>query len=101
MPTAVGSRGRRAALGRGAFEAALRPKQAGDAEKIPAMSDTERQSATAAPVGPSPPFFEEWWFWTIIGGVVVAGLAVGLGVGVADRGRARATNPSGQVVFTF
>lgn len=29
------------------------------------------------------PWYEEWWVWTIVGGVVVVGVGVGVGVGVA------------------
>ena len=86
----------------GAFEAALRPQQAGDNENIPAVvTNTEQQPQTAAPVGPSTPFYEEWWFWTIIAGVVVAGLAVGLGLGLSNQGPPLANDPGGQVIFTF
>jgi tetratricopeptide (TPR) repeat protein len=28
------------------------------------------------------PVYKKWWLWTIVGGVVVAGVAVGLGVGL-------------------
>jgi tetratricopeptide (TPR) repeat protein len=29
------------------------------------------------------PIYKKWWLWAIVGGVVVAGVAVGVGVGVA------------------
>jgi hypothetical protein len=29
------------------------------------------------------PWYEEWWVWTIVGGVVIVGAGVGIGVGVA------------------
>lgn len=31
-------------------------------------------------------WYEEWWVWTIVGGVVVVGVGVGVGVGVATSG---------------
>jgi PEGA domain len=34
----------------------------------------------------SRPWYEEWWVWTIVGGVVVVGVGVGVGVGVATSG---------------
>jgi hypothetical protein len=49
-----------------------------------------RVAATLVPVPPEQraeeerPFWRRWWFWTIVGGVVVAGTAVGLGVGLSQ-----------------
>jgi hypothetical protein len=43
----------------------------------------------AEPSGGS--IFEEWWFWTIIG-VVVVGAAVGIAVGVAESSPSQAPN---------
>lgn len=52
----------------------------------------EPAPVTAAPVQttrpPEPevdrtPVYKKWWLWAIVGGVVVAGVAVGVGVGVA------------------
>ena len=42
--------------------------------------------ATAAPppqAVDTTPLYKKWWLWAIVGGVVVAGVAVGVGVGVA------------------
>ncbi len=35
---------------------------------------------------PAPQWYQTWWFWTAVGGVVVVGLAVGLGVGLSSSG---------------
>jgi hypothetical protein len=49
-----------------------------------------------APVAPPPreetPVYKRWWFWTIIGGVALAGAGVGVGVYFGTRS---ATVPSG------
>src|SRR5690606_2904410 len=80
----------------GAFEAAIRPSQVEDGEAIPAIGGgTAPQPST--PSGPSTPVYEEWWFWTIIGGVIVAGVAVGVGVGLATQGPPLGNEPGGQV----
>src|SRR5690606_21052072 len=73
-PVAVGQLAARvqSAVSR-AFEAAIRPSQVEDGERIPAVGGTEPQPSP--PAGPSTPVYEEWWFWTIIGGVIVAGVA--------------------------
>ena len=84
------------------FERALRPTQAGDTETIPAVVSSESQGpTTATPGGGGPAVYEEWWFWTIIGAVVVAGVAVGVGVAVANQGPPLGNDPGGQVIFTF
>jgi tetratricopeptide (TPR) repeat protein len=39
-------------------------------------------------VAPAPertPVYKRWWLWTAVGGVVVAGVAVGLGVGLTQH----------------
>jgi hypothetical protein len=49
-----------------------------------------RVAAALVPVPPEEraagerPFWRRWWFWTIVGGVVVTGTAVGLGVGLSQ-----------------
>ncbi len=87
----------------GAFEAALRPSQAGDSESIPAMATGERPGDTGATEdpGPSVPVYEEWWFWTIIGVVVLGGVAAAIAGGIAAQGPALGQDRGGQVVFTF
>jgi tetratricopeptide (TPR) repeat protein len=34
-----------------------------------------------------PPIYKRWWLWTIVGAVVVAGVAVGAGVGATQSGQ--------------
>ena len=69
-----------------------------EAEKLAAQMDdaaTAAQTKPVAPVVTAPtltatpdvpeptPIYKKWWAWTAVGGVVVLGLAVGIGVGVA------------------
>lgn len=82
----------------GAFEAALRPQQSADSEEIPAI-ETPNQNPQPVSHG-EPAIYEEWWFWTIIGAVVV-GAAIGIGVGVATQGPPLGNDRGGQVIFTF
>ncbi|MFK7986551.1 MAG: PEGA domain-containing protein [Sandaracinaceae bacterium] len=87
----------------GAFEAAIRPTQVEDTESIPAVSG-DRPTANNSnndDSGPGAPFYEEWWFWTIIGGVVVGGIVAGVVAGVVTQGPPLGEDPGGQVVFTF
>jgi tetratricopeptide (TPR) repeat protein len=54
--------------------------------------------ATPAPTAaandrPRKPLYKQWWLWTAVGAVVVAGVAVGLGVGLAPAHDA--PNPGG------
>lgn len=84
-----------------AFAAALRPAQASDDERIPALHDT-RASSTDPVAADSGPVTDEWWFWTIIGTLAVGALVgVGVGIAVATEGPALGADPGGQVVFTF
>lgn len=87
----------------GAFRAALNPAQSGDEERIPAIGDGEHPIVddSQTPSGPPTPIIEEWWFWTIIGVVVLGGIAAGIGIGVATQGPPLAQDPGGQVIFTF
>jgi len=45
------------------------------------------------------PLYRKWWLWTIIGGVVVAGVVTGVAVGVAVNNSNRI--PEGVPVFRF
>jgi hypothetical protein len=51
---------------------------------------------------PAEPLVEQWWFWTIIGGVLVAAaIGIGIGVAVGTQGPGLASDRGGQVIFTF
>jgi tetratricopeptide (TPR) repeat protein len=59
------------------------------AEVKAAMADAVQRppiGVTAVPASPPQPehkpVYKKWWFWTILGGVVVAGVATGLAVGL-------------------
>ncbi|HZS40562.1 MAG TPA: hypothetical protein VFF06_27205 [Polyangia bacterium] len=64
---------------------ALKPAVAKPAEPPPAAPVVLETTPRAPAPAPSKPVYERWWFWTV-GGVVVAGAAVGLGVGLTQRG---------------
>jgi hypothetical protein len=75
-----------------------------------AALEREPQLLTAAPSSPSPspsssadverpakpPLYRRWWLWTAVGGVAVAGIAIGLGVGLSARPTASTTVPAFQ-----
>ena len=95
MPTEIGAlEAGVERLVQGGLEAALRPQQAADTESI-----IPTEPRPIAPVA-STPVYEEWWFWTIIGAVVV-GAGVGIGVAIATQDRPLGQDPGGQVIFTF
>jgi tetratricopeptide (TPR) repeat protein len=60
-------------------------------------------TAAALTAAPAPradqPLYKKWWLWTIVGGVVVAGVAVG--VAVAATTPSDASRPSGAMAVTF
>jgi tetratricopeptide (TPR) repeat protein len=39
------------------------------------------------------PVYKKWWLWTIVGGVAVAGVAVGVGVGLSHKSGFNSTLP--------
>ena len=52
---------------------------------------------TKKPLGPKPipkkkPFYKKWWFWTVVGAVVV-GTGAGIGVGVSSQDDRVPANP--------
>ena len=52
----------------------------------PAAAPTPAVVAPSAPRLPErPPVYKRWWLWTIVGGVVIAGTATGLGVALTPR----------------
>jgi hypothetical protein len=46
------------------------------------MTTSNTLVATAPPPRKTP-VYKKWWLWTAVGGVVVVGVAVGLGVGLS------------------
>ena len=46
---------------------------------------TPLPTSVTTPAAPAAkPFYKQWWFWTVLG-VGAAGLALGVGLGVASR----------------
>jgi tetratricopeptide (TPR) repeat protein len=43
------------------------------------------QGGSSATEKPATPIYKKWWFWTIVGAVVVGGVATGVGVAAASR----------------
>lgn len=84
----------------GALEAAAH------ARVEPVAVPVDEEEIPDHPVEPPPPpagtpVYEEWWFWTVIGGVAVAGIAVGIGVGVGTQGPGIGQHGDAQVVIEF
>jgi hypothetical protein len=49
-----------------------------------------------------PPITEQWWFWTIIGGVaVVVVAAVAIGIVLGTQNTSLGNDRTGTVIFTF
>jgi tetratricopeptide (TPR) repeat protein len=74
-----------------------------------ALAESSKESGAIAssppaekPAEGSQPIYKKWWFWTAIGGGVVAVVAIGVGAGVAASRRS-ASLPSDvqQVMFVF
>jgi len=64
-------------------------KAAASVEKAPAPVEKSSVAAAPAPMHDAPartPVYKKWWFWTIIGGVVVAGASIGLAVALTQSG---------------
>lgn len=82
------------------LEEAMASREARDTEStetatdVPSPQDAARQTpATAAsPGAPEPPedsggsVLGQWWFWTVVGAVIVAGVATGVVLGTRDGG---------------
>jgi tetratricopeptide (TPR) repeat protein len=71
-------------------------------------SETTPPAATGTPPGAvtvtatpaeKQPLYKKWWLWTIVGGVVVAGVAIGVGVAVSTPNNAPA--PDGTIAVVF
>jgi tetratricopeptide (TPR) repeat protein len=67
----------------------VRPPNGEPGTSAPATGETSAPAATGVAASASPraekPVYKKWWLWTIVGGVVVAGVAVGLGVGLSGN----------------
>src|SRR5581483_11947421 len=74
----------------GRVEYYLRALGSADATLAQAGSPDAPLSLTAGPAPPPPiverarPWHRRWWVWTLAGGVIVAGVAIGLGVGLTS-----------------
>ncbi len=87
-------------------QAAVSPANVARAANDEAPRDTTRSAAPAVPGGApatpsdaSPAVYETWWFWTIVGAVVVGG-AVGAGVALSADPELESGDVGG-VVFTL
>ena len=58
-------------------------------------SATSLSQPTVVARAPRQPLYRRWWLWTAVGGVVVAGLAVGLAVGLTPANASGPTNTVG------
>jgi tetratricopeptide (TPR) repeat protein len=65
-----------------ATQTRLPPDQTQPSQQPPAATNLLVQST--APERAPRPLSQRWWLWTTVGGVVVAGVAVGLGVGLSS-----------------
>ena len=63
---------------------------AAEAGAIPPPTDPLVLTPPAVPAPHATPIYEEWWLWTIIGAVVVAAIAIPVGVVLGSRTE---TNP--------
>jgi tetratricopeptide (TPR) repeat protein len=55
---------------------AVRDAPSGIATTAPSQRQVDRHAT---------PLYKRWWLWTVVGGVVLAGAAVGLGVGIGTQ----------------
>lgn len=85
----------------GALEAAAHARVEREVAPPPVDEELPTHPVTPPPSEAGPPVYEEWWFWTIIGGAVVVGVAVGVGVGVGTAGPGLGRNDNAQVVIEF
>lgn len=81
---------------------ALTPNRQGeDSERIPAQGGGEQGPGfTQRGTERSPEIWEEWWFWTAVGGVVVAGVILGV-VLASQGGQDLGSRPGGQIILEF
>ena len=60
-----------------------KPPPPADARLV-VVAPADARLVVAAPVPPRRPVYKRWWLWTTVAGVVVVGVAVGLGVGLTQ-----------------
>jgi tetratricopeptide (TPR) repeat protein len=58
----------------------------------PALSAAPAESVATHPAPPPGPFWQRWWFWAGVGGVVAGGIAIGLLVTSAKQTKPPATD---------
>jgi tetratricopeptide (TPR) repeat protein len=71
---------------------ATEARVAADARLAAELRAANERAAAGAPARPSRPFYKKWWFWTIVGGVAVAGATAAVVATVGDRGVVPAGN---------
>lgn len=87
----------------GALEAAVRARASEeDMARRRDQQEEELPPVLEQPPPSGPSIFEDPIFWIVVGGVVVAaGAGVAIGVAVSNQGPGLGTSPQGQVVFEF
>ena len=87
----------------GALEAAVRASATDDdAARRRRQQEEEAPPILQQPPPPQPSIFEDPIFWIVVGGVVVAaGAGVAIGVAASSQGPGLGNSPAGQVVFEF
>jgi tetratricopeptide (TPR) repeat protein len=80
-----------------AAEKAEEDRRAKEAQTVPPVAE-QQPAAVVVQAAPQheekKPVYKKWWLWTAVGGVVVAGVVIGLAVGLT-RTPASPTAPSG------
>jgi len=77
------------------------PPTTGETSTAPAPAPAEAMPSAVVTAHPSEktPVYKKWWFWTAIGGVVVAGVVVGVAVAATTPQNANA--PAGAYTVSF
>jgi tetratricopeptide (TPR) repeat protein len=71
----------------------------GDPRRSKRTVPTQGGSPKGGNSGAAAPFYQTWWFWTIVGGVVVAGVVTGVVIATSPSGPQPAT--TGTVLITI
>ena len=72
-----------------------------NAQRIVAPPDPRPQPAATPAAAESTPVYKRWWFWTIVGGVVAAGVVTGVVVGTSSSARAAVPTGAPRATITF